>query len=73
MSASDIKRETQLLSQRLDPVLIEHFDGWVTVGIRAGGGCCIVMGRTPTRQMKERVENEILILASKIARRRGQK
>ena len=70
-SKRQLKHELKLLSQRTSPLFIEHFDAWLTIGIRAGGESAVAVRVAPTNALQQRIENEVLCLANDIARRRG--
>jgi hypothetical protein len=63
----------KLLSKRTSPLFIEHFDAWLTLGVRAGGDLCLAMAVTPTRQLQTRIEDEVLSMAAQIVRARHGK
>lgn len=64
-----LKKEIELLNRRTAPVMIEHFDAWITLGIRAGCGSAVAVA-AGCPSLSARIEDEILAMASDIVKRR---
>jgi hypothetical protein len=66
-----LKHEMALFTGRTDPVCREFFDGYLTLGLRAGGGPMMTVACIPSPEIEARMENEVLALAAGIIKRRN--
>lgn len=66
-----LKTECAMLTQRLEPIMVEHFDTWMVIGLRVddnGDGPCV---HIKGGHFNKRIDHELIVAASLAIKRSG--